>query len=137
MSIQLKFFGDESGIHDTAKWCVVCGYIGSSEQWDSFNEEWRRTLSKHGLDYFHATEFFAAHGGDGLEVLAEFTAIINKYDIVPVGTAVEIAPFLSFSYGERMFLTGAVRNVDARRWSTTGLPSRSYLAACMGYLLKR
>jgi hypothetical protein len=37
---------DETGIHDPANSCIVAGYLGTEEQWNSFDPKWQQGLGK-------------------------------------------------------------------------------------------
>lgn len=61
---------DESGTHAASKALIVAGYVASSEQWVSFEREWRDLLSDANLSGLHMRDFnpsvreFASWRGD-------------------------------------------------------------------------
>jgi hypothetical protein len=53
----LRSFVDDSGSGGDSPWFVLAGYIGTVEQWDAFDEPWRRVLDgPPKLDYFKSSE---------------------------------------------------------------------------------
>jgi hypothetical protein len=47
---------DESGTHDDAVITSVAGFISTADNWQAFNEEWKRVLDHWELEYFHMKE---------------------------------------------------------------------------------
>ena len=56
----LRIYCDESGINPESRFCVVAGFLGQVEHWNSLEEAWANSLSNHGLDCFHAADIFAS-----------------------------------------------------------------------------
>jgi Protein of unknown function (DUF3800) len=51
---------DESGTHDDSPIMLMGGFLGNTEQWGRFNNEWRLLLETSGISYCHGTEL--VHG---------------------------------------------------------------------------
>ena len=51
---------DESGTHDDSPIMLMGGFLGNTEQWERFNDEWRSLLKTSGVSYCHGTEL--VHG---------------------------------------------------------------------------
>ena len=47
---------DESGTHGKSAHMIMAGYTARINQWNRFDLKWRKSLKKHGLEYFHAKE---------------------------------------------------------------------------------
>jgi hypothetical protein len=41
-----KAYLDETGIHDPSISCIIAGFLGTDEQWDIFDGEWKKGLGK-------------------------------------------------------------------------------------------
>jgi hypothetical protein len=53
----LRAFIDDSGSGGDSPWFVLAGYVGTVEDWDAFNEQWRTVLDgPPKLEYFKASE---------------------------------------------------------------------------------
>ena len=52
----LEAYLDESGIHGSAPWCLIAGFVASSRQWAWFENRWAKRTTE---AEFHAKEFFA------------------------------------------------------------------------------
>lgn len=61
--LELTFYGDESGIHDPhgnqpgSEVASIAGYIGTKEQWKTFDRRWNTALRKYKVPAFHMSEF--------------------------------------------------------------------------------
>ncbi len=149
-AFDLGVCADESGIQEGAPLCILAGYIASVNQWIRFDERWLSVLQRHDVADFHAKDFFAvdrtgkrvgryarwsnrgerASYGDWADDYAEafitgLLAAVKDTRMHPLGALVETKDFWSFTYGERMYLTGA--KLDSKlKWVSSGAPSRPY-----------
>lgn len=147
MVIDLFAYADESGIQDGATHCVVSGYIGSPRQWKILIRDWSDVLQQHGISEFHASPFFARKrvprkknpyrdwsDQQAEQFLDKLISVINQRHLYPIGGAVDITAFNSFTVGERRFLTfGVFKN---SKWKSSGAPSRPYQLAFGTLLLE-
>lgn len=125
---------DESGIHGAADFCLVAGYLGSVVQWQRFRAAWRHVLRQHhGRDgvVFHANDFFGRKYGNeenpwrswsdkkADDYLDELLGVIRAHKIIPVGCAVDVKAFNTYTWGDRCVLAGytpmKVRNLTRSR----------------------
>ena len=58
-AVEFWAYGDESGIEGNAKLCMLLGYVGAPNEWESFNVAWVAVLKKYCVQEFHAADFFA------------------------------------------------------------------------------
>jgi hypothetical protein len=146
---EIAVCADESGIHNTAKVCILAGYIGSVRQWEQFDRNWSETLDKYDVADFHSRDFFAydkkaKRAGSYrmrsdpsqkcsyynwpddkyANLLHELVNVIHNTNIVPLGAAVDVPAFFALTYGERKFLTGGL--FDGKKWLNSGAPSKPY-----------
>lgn len=148
MKSTLFVFADESGIHDTAPYCVLAGYIGSPRQWIIFEKKWSELLDEYGLSEFHAKRFFARdnegkrvspfHGWSDFEArqfLARLVAMINERRLYPIVGVVDVAAFNTLSVGERRFLTGG-NILKSGKWDTHGAPTKPYYLAFQFFIVE-
>lgn len=139
-------YADESGTHGNSIYCLICGYIGSQRQWKLFERSWAQVLEENQVPDFHAKDFFARdsqgigknhyHGWSqkqAMRFLDTLTDVINQRQLYPVGAAVEVKEFNSFSVGERRFLTVG-KITPSGKWLMTGAPYRPYQLAYIGLL---
>ena len=151
-------YGDESGIHQGAKYCLIFGQIASDLQWKLFNGLWTAVLDRHGVEEFHSTDFFQPgrlqssgnpyHGwpkARRLLFLSELLDVAEACTLLPIGGAVDTQAFSNLTQEQRVYFTGGhldtsfsmKRDKDSgdlkanmrRRFNTTGAPSRPYLMA--------
>lgn len=112
-------FTDESGLQSSAQYCLIAGYVGSTEQWLSFDRQWQSALIDSGVaGAFHTDEFWNRDRGNrskkrkpnqfvdwtddqAAKLLGTLIAIIRSHGIHAVGVSVEVAAFRSLSFGER------------------------------------
>jgi hypothetical protein len=144
--IQVYFYGDESGLHKGAAYCIVSGFIGSPCQWDLLRKQWREALHDFGAPPFHAHDFFSRNKGEQIETrpyhgwddekarrfLERLLTAIDNRNLYPIGAAVETGAFRSFSSTQRKFLTSGVLRRDTQgkeKWLTSGAPTKPYFAA--------
>jgi hypothetical protein len=133
---------DETGIHEGAKVCVVCGFFGGKGQWRKFERDWRAALDKHNvpLEKFHALNLVGRdgkrhgffHGWTDQQfnaLMGDLAAAITSYKISPVTHAIVIADFDSFPLIHRRFFTGA--EIRGGRIVNSGCPNKPYFAPFM------
>lgn len=125
---------DESGVHDGAKACVICGYFGGLGQWRKFEKNWLRALEEFDvpLEEFHAKDliprqgFFRLWNDDNyngfLEALAK---AITLHKLHPVSYGILVEDFWSFSEKERKVMTGGTIRADGKLM-TPGCCKRPY-----------
>jgi hypothetical protein len=107
-------FGDLSGSDEDAVIAAGC-YLGREDQWAAAVNNWAVALKDAGVTYFHATDFYSAHGefdsdewryehptkgmipGGPKQVAfaARFTAIANDAGLIGFSWACELEPFRS------------------------------------------
>jgi hypothetical protein len=121
-------YADESGTQAGARYCVVAGHRGSPVQWKRFRNDWRGILAKYGVEEFHSKVFFSRKKIRSLKrnpyidwpdskssaFLGALLMAIRRRKIRPVGCAVDVGVFESYSYGERYVLAG-YRDAQVRR----------------------
>src|SRR5277367_1376380 len=62
--IDLRFYADESGIHDQhgdergSEVASIAGCIGTKDEWKTWKRRWNTALRKFHVKDFHASEFF-------------------------------------------------------------------------------
>ena len=52
----LKAYFDESGTHSSSKVVLLCGFVGKSEDLETFEIDWENNLRTSRVPYFHATD---------------------------------------------------------------------------------
>jgi Protein of unknown function (DUF3800) len=132
----LDAYCDESGIQDGAAVCVVAGWVGTSRNWELFEQRWLK--ASQGVD-FHGKQFFVRDGnGARVGPYKEFTdaqadsylrgviTAIEGSDIKAIGGVVDVAAFKALSVDERKWLTGASWSPRKRRLTTSGAPNKPY-----------
>jgi hypothetical protein len=107
-------YGDESGTHAEARYCVVAGYIGAPKAWESFASEWKAALKSEGVETgFHTRRFL--HGRDEYEgwshekrdrLLEALVNVIMSHEVYPNGCAVNVRDYLSLPDEQQHFFTG-------------------------------
>lgn len=145
-------FGDESGIEDSAEYCIIAGYIGAPRQWEKFRRAWRKILHRYHVPEFHAKDFYqpkrrkhvphyAGWSDDRASAfLAALLKIINARDIDPIAAEIHVPGFNSLDHEERRYLTGGLLETHAfgnedgsavvftEDFQSSGAPSRPYMA---------
>jgi len=149
--LHLHVFADESGIHDTATWCLVTGFIGAPGHWEALEREWQKVLDEYEVGDFHSTEFFGRKSGDRIGryqgwpdekasgYLDALLSNIQGHELYPIGGAVNVADFNNLTYGERRLLTGGnigENGYGKLKWLSNGAPSKPYFAAFQMLLLE-
>ena len=149
--VELFTFGDESGIHDGARYCVVAGYIGSPRQWKPFEEAWAEVLDRYSVQAFHAVRFFGrGPGGVRLDeyegwadekadaFLDELMGVINQRRLRAIGGAIDVKAFKALTQGEKRYVTGGWVTDDGK-WLASGAPSKPsapYFFALLLFLIE-
>jgi hypothetical protein len=62
VTLVLRAYFDESGIHEGARICALGGYMASEERWRAFESEWNAIMNRYGVLRFHATDCNNARG---------------------------------------------------------------------------
>ncbi len=139
-----KFVGDESWLNKNETICVVAGFVGSADQWDLFDREWKRVLRDFGVGLFHALDFFDWHIDDSKKVIGEhpyedwtegddfefIDALLKTTEtsgLRKAGTAVNISLWLELTEDERRYLTTA--GLYDKHWPRRGQPNDPWYAA--------
>jgi hypothetical protein len=140
--IELFVFADESGIQSSAKYCLVLGFIGSPRHWGKFEIEWKKVLDNYKVTEFHAKEFFGKNPKrmrigqyqnwtsiQADSFLEGLLSVVRSRRLYPVGGAVDVTAFNSFTHDERRFFTGGLIDKTRIKWRTSGAPSKPYYFA--------
>lgn len=133
MAIEHLVYADESETQQSS-YCIVSGYIGRPRQWKRFENAWRETLKGFSVPEFHAIDFFGGRklfrhwsGKQRQRFLDSLVAILVSRRLFPIGAAVNVATFTSYSYGERRYLTNGV--IKEGKFISSGAPARPYQLA--------
>ncbi|HUJ39995.1 MAG TPA: hypothetical protein VLW54_05570, partial [Candidatus Acidoferrales bacterium] len=59
--MMLTAYCDDAGGKDH-NFTIICGYISTIEQWESFEIDWKLFLASYGVSYLHMKEFTAYSG---------------------------------------------------------------------------
>jgi len=131
----IEAYCDESGIHDGAAFCVVVGFVGSRRNWQLFESSWAKASG--GVD-FHGKEFFARVRGERVgpykgwtdqkaeDYLIGLEDVVTSTDVHAIGSVINVRDFKALSLGDRKYLTGAIYRVRARRFRTSGAPTKPF-----------
>lgn len=161
----LYAYGDDSGTHQDAKFCLVLGYVGSPRQWKLFRRDWQAALTmlpeRGGKKLeFHAKEFFQRARWRSHEspyhrwneakaevFLNRLLETIHRYHVAPIGGAANTEDFFTYSESDRRRLTGAPL-VTETHWyggefeiidklvEHESSPNRPYFVVFPGFLLE-
>lgn len=161
----LYAYGDDSGTHQDAKFCLVLGYVGSPRQWKLFRRDWQAALTmlpeRGGKKLeFHAKEFFQRARWRSHEspyhrwneakaevFLNRLLETIHRYHVAPIGGAANTQDFFMYSEPQRRYLTGAAL-ITTTHWhgdqfeiidklvEHESSPSRPYFVVFPGFLLE-
>lgn len=144
--LNLYAYADESGMHENPLFFVLGGYIASPRQWDFFCKDWQKVLNSFSVHAFHAKDFFQLKArqmhkrynkwseDQNRLFISELSKAVNSHKLYPIGCAIDVKAFNSFTIGERRYLTGGNWDAKKRRFTTSGKPSVSYLAAFHYYV---
>jgi len=140
VAVEYWYFGDDSGTHAGARWCVVSGYIGTAKQWDRLRRDWRDILRRFHVEEFHSTSFFQgrspyrAWGASKRDsFLSKLIAAVNQRKLRPIGTIVDVETFNNYTLGERRVLTGGAPSLNGKLL-TSGAPKNPYFVALQGVI---
>jgi len=128
---------DESGIHDDAPVCLVCGYFGHEFAWRKFNKNWERILAHEKLEEFHAWKYWSRDSkGERVNeyrgwsderaerFLDDLLDVITKAKIHPVGAVVVMEHWHPLDADEREYLTGGL--YKGGKFRPRGAPKKPY-----------
>lgn len=165
IAMVLHAYGDDSGTHRDAKFCLVLGYIGSPRQWKLFERDWRAALKmlpqiEGKKPEFHAKEFFQRASWQSHDspyhrwterkadaFLTRLLDTIHRYRVEPIGGTANTQEFFAYSEDQRRYLTGAAL-ITTTHWHENqleivdkllehqGAPSRPYFIVFPGFLLE-
>ena len=139
VAVEIAVYADESE-NKAAGNFILSGYIASVRQWTKLRHRWAKVLQDHEVPEFHAHEFFNRNSGSSknpyegwpgekaARFIGELALIIRTTALNPIGAALDVTAFKTFSKGERRFLTGAIMKRSGK-WRTSGAPSRPYMVA--------
>lgn len=145
-----KLIGDESGLNEREKMCVVAGFVGSADQWNRFDVEWQQVLDEFKVDVFHGIDFFDWHLDDAKNVVREhpyegwtevddfefIDALLQTTEsagLYKAGTAVNISLWFELTEDERRYLTTS--GLYDKNWQKRGQPSDPWYAAFQGAII--
>jgi hypothetical protein len=138
-------YGDESGIHESAAYCSMCGFVSTPESWKVFARRWKRVLRKYGVSAFHAKDFMGRkrrHAASYKEwdertaksFLAELVGCADTKKLLPFGLTVETSAFHDLSEEDRKLITAASRSRSTGKWASSGAPNQPWAAAWVGFV---
>jgi hypothetical protein len=137
VAVDLFTFADESGLQQKPAYCLLAGFIASPRQWIVLSHDWEKVLAHYNTPEFHAKDYFGRNpkGNRGLynkwsltdtnRFLEDILSIARQRLLYPVGGAISVPDFNSFSQSERKFLSGGFISKSGK-WMTTGAPSKPY-----------
>lgn len=146
---ELLAYADESGTHSDPSYCVVAGWIGSARQWHLFDDAWKAVLEEYGVPDFHAGPFFSRknmnpsranpyqgwsddHAARFINSLVE---VIAARRLNPVGGAVDIPAFMSYTKAERRYFTNGPLTLKGKfKGPITGSPNKPYQLGVMLFM---
>ena len=134
VAVDLLTYADETGAQDGAVYCLVSGFIASPRQWRQFDTAWRKVLEKYEVLEFHSINFFGRRkpfrkwsNDKARAFLAELVeGVLMPRRMTPVGGAINVSDFNSYTRGERCYLTMAKLNPNGRGLVWSGAPNRPY-----------
>jgi hypothetical protein len=119
---------DESGIHESAKACLIAGYWGGPGQMKRLDKTWKETLARFDfpMQEFHAKDLIKKRDmRPMLEALAKTTGQQRK--VYPVAYGIVVDDFKSFNHDERRFMTGSTL-MESGKLVTSGCPGKPYFS---------
>lgn len=91
---------DDSGTGPDQRTAVAAGFLGSTTQWERFNQQWQSLLAEYGIKQMHRAdlesyvgEFRGWNGSRRTAFVRKAHAIIKKHTYIAVGTGVIKADF--------------------------------------------
>jgi hypothetical protein len=145
--VNLVGFGDESGIQEGARWCVLAGYIGEPREWERFNKKWSGTLERYEISEFKSSEFWGREERTGARIspyrgwsnakserfITRLLDLIDQHNIQPVGCSLELRAWNALTEGERRSITGGNLKLRKDQWRDSGSP-HPYHAVFHGFI---
>jgi hypothetical protein len=91
---------DESGTHEGSAVVTLAGYLSTAERWEVFDAQWKPSLEKYGIEFFHMADFAQRQGqfrnwpeDKRRECLKELHDIISANAIGSVGYGLSRAAY--------------------------------------------
>ncbi len=139
-----RFLADESGLNTDEEICVVAGFVGDVDQWESFDAGWIEVLKQFDVPEFHGVDFWDGYFNDSghfvrkhpfeewtdhddYEFIDSLLKVIETCKLKHTGAAVNSRLFLELTPDERRYLTTA--GVPDKNWDNRGCPSDPWYAA--------
>jgi hypothetical protein len=108
MMAVLKAYFDDSGDEDDPqeKAASLAGYVATAENWQYFEEEWRKVLKDHDVPYLHMKEFAPCIGpfvkyqddeGARIELLQSLIKVMGDAHLEGVASVVKMADLKYFN----------------------------------------
>jgi len=138
----LAAYLDETGIHEGAEVCAICGYWGDKIHWRRFEKRWRAMLREFkipmaefkGSRLYKRSYPFADFTDDEYNQLLEaILTIVRDHKIYPVTFGIVVKDFMDLPLNHRKFLTNA--KIENGRFVSSGNPKRPYFLPfhhCLG-----
>jgi hypothetical protein len=145
--MELYTYCDESGIEDSATYCLIVGFVATPRQWKALKADWAKALKTFGVPVFHAKDFFPPARRRHVECYGNWSdkkaeAFLNslldtitKRQITTVAVALEVEGFWAQTEETRRLVTGDLTLSEQRddglihtRLIRSGAPKRPYAA---------
>jgi hypothetical protein len=137
---QYALYLDDAGHPSDQPYLVVAGYVAKESQWQAFESEWRKTLSKFGLsDPFHMTDFMGQRRQYSElkrdQILLTLAKVTNHHTIRPFVSAVDMNAWklvneefaLEECHGAPYAITARSLATELRNWTASNLQSEDKL----------
>ena len=137
MANNMWIYVDESGWHKPANYFFLLGFMAGDHQWAVIRREWSAIIKEYRVTEFHAHKFFNRQHDQGSDefdrwseqksvtFMGELVKVINSARLHAIGACVNVPVFMSYSTGERKFLTGA-KIKKSGKWESSGRPNDPY-----------
>jgi len=126
-----RFYADETGIQLRDRYCTIAGYVGSVQQWEGVEHDWKFVLDEFRIPYFHALEFYGSdkkyrawNKGKRKAFFDALMDCLRDHEIRVLGSSVDVQVFTSLTEDERHYVTGGFHN--GMKWKYPGAPSKPY-----------
>jgi hypothetical protein len=93
-------FFDESGCHDSARILTVGGWVGSADEWEKFERQWKLTLKRAGVKVFRFSDFDNNRGdyegwgvGRKEEFIKQIFRVLDSRDIRGFSGTIHVPDF--------------------------------------------
>lgn len=103
---------DESGVHSGSRVCAIAGFVGTEDEWATFERRWKRVLKDANVSTFHMAEFesrlgeFAGWSNMRRKMfLAELMEIIKARELYGFGSAVIAADYEKLPEEDKRWMT--------------------------------